>query len=281
MNCIIAGPAGPVQVGAGAPLLLIAGPCVLESAALAREIAGELKAVCQRLGINYVFKASCDKANRTSLDSYRGPGMAEGLAILARLREELGLPVLSDIHEPGQVTAAARVLDVLQIPAFLCRQTDLLAAAGRSGRPVNVKKGQFLAPWDMAHAVGKLRAAGCTNLLLTERGSSFGYNNLVVDMRGLPYLRTLAPVVFDATHSVQLPGGAGTSSGGQRQFVAPLARAAMAVGIDALFLEVHPEPDRALCDGPNSLPLEEVEPLLRRLLAIRQAGEEGRVKGEG
>lgn len=281
MNCVIAGPTGPVLVGAGAPLLLIAGPCVLESAALAREIAGELQAVCQRLGINYVFKASYDKANRTSLDSYRGPGMAEGLAILARLREELGLPVLSDIHEPGQVTAAARVLDVLQIPAFLCRQTDLLAAAGRSGRAVNVKKGQFLAPWDMAHAVGKLRAAGCANLLLTERGSSFGYNNLVVDMRGLPYLRTLAPVVFDATHSVQLPGGAGTSSGGQRQFVAPLARAAMAVGIDALFLEVHPEPDRALCDGPNSLPLAEVEALLRRLLAIRQAGEEEREKGEG
>ncbi|OQX15918.1 MAG: 3-deoxy-8-phosphooctulonate synthase [Desulfobulbaceae bacterium A2] len=274
MNCVISGPAGPMQVGTGAPLLLIAGPCVLESAELAREIAGELKAVCARLGINYVFKASCDKANRTSLDSYRGPGMADGLTTLGRLREELAVPVLSDIHEPGQVAAAARVLDVLQIPAFLCRQTDLLAAAARSGRPVNLKKGQFLAPWDMAHAVGKLRAAGCVNLLLTERGSSFGYNNLVVDMRGLPYLRSLAPVVFDATHSVQLPGGAGTSSGGQRQFVAPLARAAVAVGVDALFLEVHPEPDRALCDGPNSLLLAEVEPLLRRLLAIRQAAEE-------
>jgi len=271
MNCRLDGPGGPLLVGDGAPLLLIAGPCALESAELAREIAGTLRDLCARLGIGYVFKASCDKANRTSLDAFRGPGMEEGLAILARLRDELAVPVLSDIHEPNQVPAAAQVLDVLQIPAFLCRQTDLLVAAARSGRAVNVKKGQFLAPWDMAHVAGKLRIAGCVNLLLTERGTSFGYNNLVVDMRGLPSLRTLAPVVFDATHSVQLPGGAGTSSGGQRQFVAPLARAAVAAGVDALFLEVHPDPDHALCDGPNSLPLAEVEPLLRRLLAIRQA----------
>ncbi|PIE56096.1 MAG: 3-deoxy-8-phosphooctulonate synthase [Desulfobulbus propionicus] len=265
-------PAGAFAVGTGEPLLLIAGPCVLESSDLARDIALEMQQICTRLGINYVFKASYDKANRTSLDAFRGPGVENGLRILGRLREEYRLPVLSDIHEPAQAELAADILDIIQIPAFLCRQTDLLIAAAKTGRVVNVKKGQFLAPWDMNNAVGKLRGAGCERILLTERGASFGYNNLVVDMRSLPLLRAMGyPVVFDATHSVQLPGGAGTSSGGQRQFIAPLTRAAVAVGVDALFMEVHPDPDKALCDGPNSMPLDQVEPLLRQLLKIRSA----------
>ncbi len=265
-------PAGPIRIGPGAPLLLIAGPCVLESGDLAWEIAREMKAITARLGISYVFKASFDKANRTSLDSFRGPGPEKGLRILGRLREEVRVPVVSDIHEPAQVEMAADVLDILQIPAFLCRQTDLLVAAARTGKVVNVKKGQFVSPWDMAHAVGKLRGAGSERILLTERGASFGYNNLVVDMRSLTVMRSFGyPVVYDATHSVQLPGGAGASSGGQREFIPPLARAAMAVGIDGLFLEVHPDPDKALCDGPNSLPLAEVEPLLNQLLAVRRA----------
>ncbi|MDR2551254.1 MAG: 3-deoxy-8-phosphooctulonate synthase [Desulfobulbus sp.] len=265
-------PAGPIDVGPGAPLLLIAGPCVLESAELAREIALEMQAVAARLGISYVFKASFDKANRTSLASFRGPGPEKGLRILGRLREEVRVPVVSDIHEPAQAEMAADVLDILQIPAFLCRQTDLLVAAARTGKVVNIKKGQFVSPWDMANAVDKVRGAGSERILLTERGASFGYNNLVVDMRSLPVMRSLGfPVVFDATHSVQLPGGAGSSSGGQREFIPVLARAAMAVGIDGLFLEVHPDPDQALCDGPNSLPLAEVEPLLKQLLAVRRA----------
>ena len=265
-------PAGPIRIGPGAPLLLIAGPCVLESGDLAWEIAREMKAITARLGISYVFKASFDKANRTSLDSFRGPGPEKGLRILGRLREEVRVPVVSDVHEPAQVEMAADVLDILQIPAFLCRQTDLLVAAARTGKVVNVKKGQFVSPWDMAHAVGKLRGAGSERILLTERGASFGYNNLVVDMRSLTVMRSFGyPVVYDATHSVQLPGGAGASSGGQREFIPPLARAAMAVGIDGLFLEVHPDPDKALCDGPNSLPLAEVEPLLNQLLAVRRA----------
>jgi 2-dehydro-3-deoxyphosphooctonate aldolase (KDO 8-P synthase) len=235
-----------------------------------------MKAICARLGISYVFKASFDKANRTSLDSFRGPGLENGLRQLGRIRAEVGVPVVSDVHESGQVEMAADLLDIIQIPAFLCRQTDLLVAAARSGATVNLKKGQFVAPWDMEHAVGKIRAAGCERLLLTERGASFGYNNLVVDMRSLPILRGFGcPVIFDAPHSVQLPGGAGASSGGQREFVPVLARAAMAAGIDGLFMEVHPEPDKALCDGPNSWPLDQVEPLLRRLLAIRTAAGEG------
>ena len=265
-------PSGPITIGPGAPLLLMAGPCVLESGDLAWEIAREMKAITDRLGISYVFKASFDKANRTSLTSFRGPGAEKGLRILGRLREEIRVPVVSDIHEPGQAEMAADYLDILQIPAFLCRQTDLLVAAARTGKVVNVKKGQFVSPWDMEHAVNKLRGAGTEKILLTERGASFGYNNLVVDMRSLPVMRSFGfPVIYDATHSVQLPGGAGGSSGGQREFIPALARAAMAVGIDGLFLEVHPDPSKALCDGPNSLSLAEVEPLLKQLLAVRQA----------
>ncbi|OKY75812.1 MAG: 3-deoxy-8-phosphooctulonate synthase [Desulfobulbaceae bacterium DB1] len=265
----------PVQdffsVGPGHPLLLVAGPCVLESEETARQIAGRVREIAARVGVSFVFKASFDKANRTSLSSYRGPGLEEGLAILSRIREEFQVPVVSDIHEVAQVAAAASVLDILQIPAFLCRQTDLLVAAGRSGKVVNVKKGQFLAPWDMEHAVAKLRGSGCRHILLTERGVTHGYNNLVVDMRSFPIMRGLGcPVIYDATHSVQLPGGAGGSSGGQRQFIAPLVRAAAAVGVDGIFMEVHPDPDRALCDGPNSLPLDQLEPLLKKVLAIHE-----------
>ncbi len=265
-------PGENIQAGPGQPLLLLAGPCVLESEAMAREIAAETGAICARLGINFVFKASFDKANRTSISSFRGPGLHKGLEILARLRQDLRLPIVSDIHEPAQAAPAGEVLDIIQIPAFLCRQTDLLLAAAATGKAVNVKKGQFVAPWDMVHAVGKLREAGCRNILLTERGASFGYNNLVVDMRSFQVMRSFGcPVVFDGTHSVQLPGGAGASSGGQREFIPLLARAAMAAGIDGLFLEVHPDPDKALCDGPNSLPLAGLEALLKDLLRVRSA----------
>jgi 2-dehydro-3-deoxyphosphooctonate aldolase (KDO 8-P synthase) len=261
-----------IRIGPDQPLLLLAGPCVLESGEMAWEIAREMKAICRRLGITYVFKASFDKANRTSLDSFRGPGLEEGLRQLGRIREEVGVAVVSDIHEPGHVQMAADYLDIVQIPAFLCRQTDLLVAAAKSGKTVNLKKGQFVSPWDMEHAVNKLRAAGCERILLTERGASFGYNNLVVDMRSLPVMRSLGcPVVYDATHSVQLPGGMGGSSGGQREFIPPLTRAAIAAGIDGLFMEVHPDPDKALCDGPNSWPLDQVETLLKQLLAVRAA----------
>jgi len=272
-NVLFTTPEGEnIQVGTHQPLLLMAGPCVLEPGDLAWEIASEMKAITKRLGIPYVFKASFDKANRTSLDSFRGPGIEQGLRVLGRIREELDVPVVSDIHEPRHAEVAAEYLDILQIPAFLCRQTDLLAAAARTGKVVNVKKGQFVSPWDMENVVNKLRGSGCDKVLLTERGASFGYNNLVVDMRSLPVMRSLGcPVVFDATHSVQLPGGAGTSSGGQRNFIAPLTRAAMAAGIDGLFMEVHPDPDNALCDGPNSIPLDEVEALLKNLLNIRTA----------
>lgn len=259
-------------VGSGQPLLLIGGPCALESKDLARTVASAMQEICARLGINYVFKASFDKANRTSITSYRGPGLEEGLATLAQIRDELQVPVISDIHEVHQVAPAAEVLDILQIPAFLCRQTDLLSAAARTGKPVNVKKGQFVSPWDMKNVVNKLRESGGSKVMLVERGASFGYNNLVVDMRSLPVMRSLGcPVIFDATHSVQLPGGAGGSSSGQREFIAPLTRAAMAVGIDGLFMEIHPDPDKALCDGPNSIPLDQVEALLSRLLHIREA----------
>ncbi len=262
----------PILVGPGQPLLLIAGPCVLESGDLCWNVAWEMKAVCERLGISYVFKASFDKANRTSLNSFRGPGLKKGLRQLCRIRQEIKVPVLSDIHESNQIDLAMECLDLIQIPAFLCRQTDLLTAAAKSGRPVNLKKGQFLSPWDMKHAVDKVRAAGNERILLTERGSCFGYNNLVVDMRSLPVMRSFGcPVIFDATHSVQLPGGMGGTSGGQRKFIPALTRAAMAAGIDGLFMEVHPEPDKALCDGPNSIPLDKVEPLLRQLLEIRNA----------
>lgn len=264
-----------IQVGEAHPLLLLAGPCVLESEEMAWEIAREMKTICNELGISYVFKASFDKANRTSLDSFRGPGLEKGLRLLGRIREELGVAVVSDVHEVAQIDRAAEVLDILQIPAFLCRQTDLLVAAARSGTTLNIKKGQFVSPWDMKYAVEKVRAAGGERILLTERGASFGYNNLVVDMRSLPVMRSLGcPVIYDATHSVQLPGGAGGSSGGQRQFIPPLSRAAMAAGVDGLFMEVHPDPDKALCDGPNSWPLDQVKGLLRQLLAIRDAAGE-------
>ena len=259
----------PIKVGAGHPLLLIAGPCVLESEALAREVASALKEIAERLSISFVFKSSFDKANRTSLDSFRGPGLMDGLKILADIRQDYQVPVVSDIHESDQVAAASDVLDMLQIPAFLCRQTDLLVAAAKTNKAINLKKGQFVSPWDMENAVNKIKASGNTNLLLCERGFSLGYNNLVVDMRSLPVMRSLGcPVIFDATHSVQLPGGAGGSSGGQREFVPPLARAAVAAGLDGIFMEVHPQPEKAQCDGPNSMPLDQVESLLKTLLKI-------------
>jgi len=259
----------PICIGAGHPFLLIAGPCVLESAGLAREVAAALKEMAERLSISLVFKSSFDKANRTSLDSYRGPGLAAGLEILAGIRQDYGVPVISDIHETQQVPAASAVLDVLQIPAFLCRQTDLLVAAARSGKAINLKKGQFVSPWDMAYAVNKIHQSGNKNLMLCERGFALGYNNLVVDIRSLPVMRSLGcPVIFDATHSVQLPGGAGGSSGGQREFIPALSRAAVAAGIDGIFMEVHPRPEKALCDGPNAMPLDRVESLLETLLQI-------------
>ena len=259
----------PIKVGAGHPFLLIAGPCVLESEALAREVSAALKEIAERLSISFVFKSSFDKANRTSLDSFRGPGLEDGLKILADIRQDYQVPVVSDIHESSQVAEASAVLDLLQIPAFLCRQTDLLIAAAKSNKAINLKKGQFVSPWDMANAVNKIRASGNKNLMLCERGFALGYNNLVVDMRSLPVMRSLGcPVIFDATHSVQLPGGAGGSSGGQREFIPPLARAAVAAGIDGIFMEVHPRPEEALCDGPNSIPLDQVEALLSKLLKI-------------
>ena len=260
---------GNVVFGGGRPLVLIAGPCAIEEEALTLRIAGFLKKLTSELGIGLIFKASYDKANRTSVSSFRGPGMAEGLRILARVKAEFDLPLLSDIHDLSQVEAAAEVLDILQIPAFLSRQTDLLVAAGNTGRVVNVKKGQFLAPWDMRNAVTKIESTGNRQILLTERGASFGYNNLVVDMRSLVVMReTGCPVVFDATHSVQLPGGAGTASAGQRQYVGALSRAATATGIDGLFWEVHEDPEKALCDGPNSLPLQGLRAMLEEILAI-------------
>lgn len=265
---------GRFSVGNGSPLLVIAGPCVLESEPLAMTVAESLREITERLGLPFIFKSSYDKANRTSVNSFRGPGLDTGLAMLDRVRREVGVPVISDIHGPAEAGPAAEVLDVIQIPAFLCRQTDLLVAAGRTGKPLNIKKGQFLAPGDMVNAVEKAGSVGNHEVLLTERGSCFGYNNLVVDFRSVPILkaRTGCPVIFDATHSVQLPGGAGGASGGQREFAPVLARAAVAAGVDGVFLEVHPAPEEALCDGPNSLPLDQVEPLLRQLRAIREAG---------
>ncbi|BCL62687.1 2-dehydro-3-deoxyphosphooctonate aldolase [Desulfomarina profundi] len=262
----------PIVVGTGQPLLLIGGPCALESEEIARTVAEKMQEICNRLGISYIFKASFDKANRTSLSSYRGPGLEKGLMILASIRESMQLPVISDVHDASQVKAAAEVLDIIQIPAFLCRQTDLLTEAARTGKVVNVKKGQFVSPWDMKNVVDKLRGVGGRKIMLVERGASFGYNNLVVDMRSLPIMRSLGcPVVFDATHSVQLPGGAGGSSGGQREFIEPLARAATAAGIDGLFMEIHPDPRKALCDGANSIALDDVEEVLKRIIKIRTA----------
>lgn len=254
------------------PLLLIAGPCVAESEKLCLDMAETLSAFADELGMPYVFKASFDKANRTSLGGTRGPGLEEGLRILAKVRERVGCKVLSDVHDVAQVERAAQVLDILQVPAFLSRQTDLLIAAGKSGKPVNIKKGQFLAPWDMAHAIEKVRSTGNEKIMVTERGVSFGYNNLVVDMRSLAVLRGFGyPVIFDATHSVQLPSGAGGASGGQREFVLPLARAAAGAGIDGIFFETHPDPDHALCDGPNMVPLEELRGVLEQVLAVHEA----------
>ncbi|HEY4926354.1 MAG TPA: 3-deoxy-8-phosphooctulonate synthase [Roseiarcus sp.] len=264
--------AGAVRFGADLPLALIAGPCQLESRMHALEMAGALKAIAARLGVGLVFKTSFDKANRTSGAGQRGIGLKEALPIFAEIRDSLDLPVLTDVHEPDQCALAAQAVDVLQIPAFLCRQTDLLVAAARTGRTVNVKKGQFLAPWDMKHVVAKVAGAGGANVLVTERGVSFGYNTLVSDMRALPILAsdTGAPVVFDATHSVQQPGGQGASSGGQREFVPVLARAAVAVGVAGVFIETHQDPDHAPSDGPNMVPLRDFEALISRLMAFDQ-----------
>jgi len=265
---------GPTTYDDHSPFFLIAGPCVIESLDHARGVAERLRELTSSRGIPFVFKASYDKANRTSLASYRGPGPEEGLRVLETVRRELDVAVLSDIHDASQAPAAGDVLDMIQIPAFLCRQTDLLVAAARTGRPVNAKKGQFLAPWDMKPVVEKLRQSGAAAVSVTERGSSFGYNRLVVDFPSLAILaETGAHVVFDATHSVQQPGALGGASGGERRHVALLSRAAVAVGCDGLFLEVHPDPDRAPCDGPNMLPLEEVGELLDSLIRIREATE--------
>jgi 2-dehydro-3-deoxyphosphooctonate aldolase (KDO 8-P synthase) len=267
---------GSVSIGDGLPLVLIAGPCVIESEEHTLRMAWALREIADKVGGGLIFKASYDKANRTSVLSYRGPGLEAGLQILDKVKRETGLPVLSDVHDVSQVAAAAQVLDIIQIPAFLSRQTDLLVAAGETGRVINIKKGQFQAPWDVENAVGKVRSTGNERILLTERGASFGYNNLVTDMRSLVIMRrTGCPVVFDATHAVQLPGGAGSSSGGQREFVAPLSRAAVATGIDALFWEVHNAPDRALCDGPNSLLLSDVAKLWRQMLRLDGVVKEG------
>lgn len=260
-----------ITIGGDGPLVLIAGPCVVEDYATTFAIARGLQELTRRLEVPFIFKASYDKANRTSLAAYRGPGVAEGLKIIGRIKRELGLKLLSDVHGVDQVAAAAEVLDVLQIPAFLCRQTDFILEVAKTGRAVNIKKGQFLAPWDIRNVVDKAASTGNDKILVTERGVMFGYNNLVVDFRGIQIMQgTGYPVVFDATHSVQLPGGEGTSSGGQREFAPVLARAAVAAGADGLFMEVHTDPDRALCDGPNSLRMETLAALLPQLKAIRE-----------
>ena len=260
---------GNFTIGGAAPLALLAGPCVLESLERSLLIGRTVKEICGRLGINYVFKASFDKANRSSFHGFRGTGLTKGIAWLKTIKEELGVPIVTDIHESYQAAPAAEVADILQIPAFLCRQTDLLHAAAQTGRVVNVKKGQFLAPDDMRNVVDKLHESGCDQLMLTERGASFGYHNLVVDMRSLPIMRSFGyPVVFDGTHSVQLPGGNGTSSSGNREYVEYLVRAAVGVGIDALFLEVHDNPEEALSDGANMVYLDKLEDLLKEALAI-------------
>ncbi len=260
---------GSTTFGGQQPLVLIAGPCAIENEAMTLRIAERLKAIAEEVNCQLIFKASYDKANRTSVSSFRGPGMEEGLRILDRVKKEFALPVVSDVHDVSQVEAAAEVLDIIQIPAFLSRQTDLLVAVGKTGKAVNLKKGQFLAPWDVEHGINKICSTGNERILLTERGASFGYNNLVTDMRSLVIMReTGYPVIFDATHSVQLPGGAGGASSGQRQYVGALSRAAAATGIDGLFWEVHENPDQALCDGPNSLPLAQVKAMLQQVLAI-------------
>ena len=261
-----------VQIGTNAPLALIAGPCVLESYEVTRDIAQTLKEITRELDIPLIFKASYDKANRTSIQSYRGPGLKDGLEMLSEIKSKIGLPIISDVHRINEIETAAKVLDIIQIPAFLCRQTDFILEVARSGRPVNIKKGQFLAPWDMANVIGKVVSTGNDQICITERGTMFGYNNLVVDFRGIKIMQDLGhPVIFDATHSVQLPGGDGTSSGGQREFAPLLAKAAVAANVDALFLEVHKDPEKALCDGPNSLKLDDLSPFLQNIKAIRRA----------
>jgi len=263
---------GPVRIGGGAPLPLIGGPCAIEDERHALMMAERLVRIAEEATVPFIYKSSYDKANRSGVRSYRGPGLAEGLRILGKVKANFGCPVLSDVHQVSEVEPAAEVLDVIQVPAFLCRQTDLVVACGRTGRAVNVKKGQFLAPRDMANVVEKLRSAGCQAILLTERGTSFGYNNLVVDFRGLRIMRDLGyPVVFDATHSVQLPGAAGDHSGGERQYVPALARAAVAFGVDALFVEIHQDPDHAPSDGPNMLRLDDLPALLDELRTIHSA----------
>ena len=261
---------GSVSFGSG-KLALIAGPCVAESLELCLDVAKTMADICRRLDIGYVFKASYDKANRSSAQGYRGPGLELGLQWLSQVRKQVGVPVLSDVHEISQCSPAGEVLDCLQIPAFLCRQTDLLVAAGQTGKPVNVKKGQFMAPWDMKLAVEKVQSTGNRRVLLTERGSFFGYNRLVTDFRAIPQMREFAPVVFDATHSVQEPGGLGSASGGRREYAPLLAGAAMAAGADALFIETHPDPDKAKSDAASQIPLKEMEAVLRKCLAIYQA----------
>lgn len=257
--------AGKVEIGGGRPLVVIAGPCVMESRESALRHAAALKEIADRVGVPYIFKSSYDKANRSSVQSFRGPGLVKGLEILALVKEQIGVPILTDVHEIEQITAVKEVADILQIPAFLCRQTDFVIAVAQSGKIVNVKKGQFLAPWDMGNVVEKIRSTGNEQILLTERGASFGYNNLVSDMRSLVVMRELGyPVVFDATHSLQLPGGLGRASGGERKYIPALARAGAAAGVDALFMEVHEDPDRALSDGPNSLAMKD----FGRVLAV-------------
>jgi len=262
---------GPLSIGGQNPLALIAGPCVIESEKIAMDIAEKLKRITEDLHVPFIFKASYDKANRTSIKSFRGPGLKDGLKILQKIKTELDLPILSDVHKEEEIDPAAEVLDILQIPAFLCRQTDLLVKAAQTGKPINVKKGQFLAPWDMKNVVVKLEESGNSNILLTERGATFGYNNLVVDMRSLVLMREHGyPVIFDATHSLQQPGGQGTTSGGQSEMVPDLARGAVAVGCDAVFMEIHTDPSKALSDGPNMLQIDLLPELLEQLVTLDQ-----------
>ena len=265
---------GSLRLGGANGLFLIAGPCVIESEAHTRSMAERLAALCAGLKLPFIFKTSYDKANRTSISSYRGPGLEEGLRILRRVKDDLKVPILTDVHAVDQIERAVQIVDILQVPAFLSRQTDLLVAAGRSGCVVNIKKGQFVSPWEMKHAIEKVASTGNEKILVTERGSSFGYNNLVVDMRAFPIMRSFGyPVVFDVTHSLQLPGGEGNQSGGQREFAEPLARAAVAAGCDGLFLEVHDNPDKALSDPATQLPLSELKPLLEKLVALNRASQ--------
>lgn len=263
---------GNISIGNNHPIVIIAGPCVIENKDITLQIAYYLKELSEKLDIPLIFKASYDKANRTSLSSYRGPGLLSGLKILNQIKKELCLTILSDVHSINEIDKAAEVLDIIQIPAFLCRQTDFILEIARTGKPVNIKKGQFLAPWDIKNVVEKIASTGNNNILITERGAMFGYNNLVVDFRGIKIMQEIGyPVIFDATHSIQLPGGAGKSSGGERKFAPILAKAAVAAGADGIFMEVHPDPDKALCDGPNSLALDSLCELIKKLKAIREA----------